>query len=84
MMTEKLHLMVFGAHAADAEIMAGATAAKYAKAGHKVTFVHVTLGEAGHKTLSCEEYAAQKGTRCEEQRRPLGLTLSSCPTEMPS
>jgi len=79
MMTEKLHLMVFGAHAADAEIMAGATAAKYAKAGHKVTFVHVTLGEAGHKTLSCEEYAAQKRDEVRRAAEAIGANAIVMP-----
>ena len=71
-MTDRLHLMIFGAHAADGEIMAGATAAKYAKAGHKVTFVHVTLGEAGHKTLSCDEYAAQKREEAHRAAKAIG------------
>lgn len=78
-MTERLHLMVFGAHAADAEIMAGATAAKYAKAGHKVTFVHVTLGEAGHRTLRSSEYAVQKQGEAQRAAEAIGANVIIMP-----
>lgn len=58
-MTQKGHLMVIGAHAMDAECMAGAVAAKYASQGHRVTLVHLTRGERGHPSKSPEEFAAQ-------------------------
>lgn len=53
-------IMVVGAHAADAEIMAGATILKHVAAGWRAAIVHVTLGEKGHRTLSPDEYAAVK------------------------
>ena len=56
---EKQHIMVIGAHAGDAENMAGAVVIKHTQAGHSATIVHMTLGEAGHKTLSPAEYAEQ-------------------------
>ncbi len=61
-MTEKKKhkIMVVGAHAGDAEIMAGAIVAKYTQAGHEAVMVHMTPGEKGHHTLSPEEYAKQK------------------------
>lgn len=60
-MTKTKHkLMVVGAHAGDAEIMAGALVAKYTTAGHAAVLVHLTPGEKGHKTLSPEDYARQK------------------------
>lgn len=60
-MTEKKHLMIFGAHCGDGELQAGAIAAKYAKAGHKVTFLSLTAGEKGNPPhLSVEEYRVQK------------------------
>ncbi len=59
-MTAKHKIMVVGAHAGDAEIMAGAVVAKYTQQGHEAVLVHLTPGEKGHKTLSPEEYAKQK------------------------
>lgn len=45
---EKLNVIVIGAHPDDADIRAGGTAIKYAKAGHNVLFVSLTNGDAGH------------------------------------
>lgn len=59
-MTAKHKIMVVGAHAGDAEIMAGAVVAKYTSQGHEAVLVHLTPGEKGHKTLTPEEYAQQK------------------------
>ena len=59
-MAEKLHIVYFGAHIGDAEITCGHVLAKYARAGHKATIVHVTPGEKGHPTLSPQEYEKQK------------------------
>src|SRR4051812_47273730 len=44
----KLRIIVFGAHPDDAELKAGGTAAKWAKAGHAVKMVSVTNGDIGH------------------------------------
>ena len=52
-------IMVIGAHAGDAEVMAGATVLKHTRAGHQAVIVHMTLGEAGHPTLSPAVYAEQ-------------------------
>lgn len=56
----KHKIMVVGAHAGDAEIMAGAVVAKYTNAGHEAVLVHLTPGEKGHRTMSPEDYAEQK------------------------
>src|SRR5262249_54289512 len=53
-------IMVVGAHAADAEIMGGATVLKHVDAGWRAVLVHMTPGEKGHRTLSAEEYARIK------------------------
>lgn len=45
-----------GAHSLDAELMGGLELIQHAKKGAHCTFVHVTRGERGHKTLSEEEY----------------------------
>ena len=66
------HLVLVGAHAADMEFTAGAVAAKYTAAGHRATFLHLTLGERGHRTLSAEAYAEQKQAEASEAARVLG------------
>lgn len=63
---------IFGAHAFDAEVMAGGVAALAAAEGADVTLVHMTLGEKGHRHLSPEQYAQQKRAEAERAARVLG------------
>ncbi|WP_274365705.1 PIG-L deacetylase family protein [Paenibacillus thermotolerans] len=60
MANDKKHILAIGAHAADQELTAGATIAKYTQEGHKATFLHLTPGEKGHPRLTPEEYKKQK------------------------
>lgn len=66
------HILFIGAHAADMEFTAGALAAKFTRAGHKATFLALTLGEKGHRSLSPAEYAEQKQREATECARLLG------------
>ncbi|WP_417897638.1 PIG-L deacetylase family protein [Bacillus haimaensis] len=69
-----MNLVVLGAHCGDAEIQAGAIAHKYAKAGHRVTFVHLTAGEKGNPPgSSIEEYREQKIRESEKSAAVLGV-----------
>jgi N-acetylglucosamine malate deacetylase 1 len=73
MVSNKIHLMVVGAHCGDAEIQAGAIAHKYAKAGHEVTFLHLTAGEKGTPAgLTVEAYRDQKVREAEKAAAVLG------------
>jgi LmbE family N-acetylglucosaminyl deacetylase len=47
-MEKKLNIIVFGAHPDDCDNKIGGTAALFAEMGHKVKFVSVTNGDAGH------------------------------------
>lgn len=68
-----MHLMVVGAHCGDAEIQAGAIAHKYAKAGHEVTFLHLTAGEKGTPPgITVESYREQKIKEAEKAAAILG------------
>jgi LmbE family N-acetylglucosaminyl deacetylase len=67
-------IMVVGAHAGDAENMAGAVVLKHTRAGQPATVVHMTLGEAGHPTLSSEVYAEQRKREVQESARLMGAT----------
>jgi len=67
----KIHLMIIGAHCGDGEIQAGAIAHKYAKAGHEVTFLHLTAGEKGTPAgQTVEDYRLQK---IEEAKRAAAI-----------
>ena len=69
-----MNLVVVGAHCGDAEIQAGAIAHKYAKAGHEVTFVHLTAGEKGNPAdISVEDYREQKIRESEKVAEILGV-----------
>ncbi len=68
----KPKLMVIGAHAGDAENMAGAMVLKHTQAGHSATIVHLTLGEAGHKILLPAEYALQRKAEVKDSARLMG------------
>ncbi|WP_297794500.1 PIG-L family deacetylase [uncultured Eudoraea sp.] len=46
--TDPINVIVFGAHPDDCDIDAGGTAILLAKMGHKVKFVSLTNGDAGH------------------------------------
>ena len=49
--TPKLRIIAIGAHPDDCDIQFGGTAAKLARAGHRVKFLSVTNGDAGHQTI---------------------------------
>ncbi|RWM16621.1 MAG: LmbE-like protein, partial [Mesorhizobium sp.] len=53
-------ILVVGAHAFDAEVIAGPLAAAAAKGGVQVTFLHLSMGEQGHPCLIPEHYSGQK------------------------
>lgn len=64
--------MVIGAHAGDAENMAGAIVLKHTRAGKRATVVHMTLGEAGHPSLPPEIYARQRQREVHESALRMG------------
>ena len=72
-------IMVVGAHAADAEIMGGATVLKHVNAGWRAVLVHMTPGEKGHRTLSPDEYAKVKAREAEAAARALGAECVMLP-----
>jgi len=49
---EKLRILVIGAHPDDCEWLAGGTAALYTRLGHRVKFVSLTNGDAGHHEMA--------------------------------
>jgi LmbE family N-acetylglucosaminyl deacetylase len=69
----KLNIIAFGAHPDDCDIRAGGTAAKWAAAGHKVRFVSVTNGDAGHQTEGGGALAARRRAEAQEAGKRIGV-----------
>ncbi len=87
-MTDVQRVVSVGAHSLDAELLGGLMLQRYADRGAKCTFLHITRGERGHKTLTEEEYAVQlleenklvaSGMGCDSKW--IGYTSSNLPTE---
>ena len=81
-------ILVVGAHAFDAEVIAGPLAAVAVKRGATVTFLHLTMGEQGHPCLipahSCaqtEEVAGRAAARLGGERRSLGRRDAFLPSD---
>ncbi|TME88730.1 MAG: PIG-L family deacetylase [Chloroflexi bacterium] len=72
-------IMVVGAHAADAEIMGGATVLKHVAAAWRAVLVHMTPGEKGHGSLSPDEYARIKVEEAHHAARILGADCVMLP-----
>lgn len=72
-------IMVIGAHAGDAEVMAGATVLKHTRARHQAVIVHMTLGEAGHPTLPPQVYAEQRRQEVQASAQLMGASVVTFP-----
>src|SRR5579872_5771518 len=62
----RLKIVVAGGHPDDPESGCGGTIARYADAGHDVTILYLTRGEAGIKGKSHEEAAAIRSAECQK------------------
>jgi LmbE family N-acetylglucosaminyl deacetylase len=62
---KKLHIICIGAHPGDPEFGCGGTMAKYSEAGHRVTFLYLTRGEASDPNKSYSEMAALRTKEAE-------------------
>ncbi len=69
----KLNIIAFGAHQDDCDQRAGGTAAKFAALGHRVRFVSVTNGDAGHQTEGGGALAARRRAEAGEAGRRIGV-----------
>src|SRR5438876_1056864 len=69
----KLNIIAFGAHPDDCDQRAGGTAAKYAVLGHRVRFVAVTNGDAGHQTEGGGALAARRRAEARDAGRRIGI-----------
>ena len=71
--TEKLNIIVFGAHPDDCDMDAGGTALLFASMGHNVKFVSLTNGDAGHYSYGKEKLASIRLAEAKEAGRRFGV-----------
>ena len=72
--TEKLHVVVIGAHPDDADLLAGGTAIRLSRLGHEVLFVSLTNGDAGHYSTGGGALAKIRRAEAEEAGKRFGVT----------
>lgn len=70
---EQLNIIVFGAHPDDCDNKMGGTAALFAQMGHRVKFVSVTNGDAGHYEKGGGNLAKIRRKEAQEAGRRLGI-----------
>ncbi len=61
-----MNIVCFGAHPDDAEVFAGGTAVKWARAGHRVLMAALTNGDVGHHEISGGTLAARRTAEARE------------------
>ncbi len=68
-----MDIVCMGAHPDDAEFHAGATLAKWAAAGHRVTVVSLTNGNAGHHEMPPDQLARRRAEEVEASSAVAGF-----------
>jgi len=68
-----LNIIAFGAHPDDCDGRAAGTGAKWAALGHKVRFVSVTNGDAGHQSEGGGALAKRRRAEAREAGRRIGV-----------
>ena len=68
-----LNIVVFGAHPDDCDLDAGGTALLFSALGHRVKFVSLTNGDAGHYSLGQKELEAIRRKEAEEAGKRFGV-----------
>ncbi len=70
---EKLTILAIGAHPDDCDIKFGGTAIKYLEAGHRVVYLSLTNGDAGHHEISGQELADRRRKEADEVAKLIGV-----------
>ena len=73
MNTESIGVMVIGAHPDDCDIKAGGVAALYKQNGHRVKFVSVTNGDAGHHQMGGAPLAQRRNNEAQAAADIIGI-----------
>lgn len=69
----EMRIIVIGAHPDDCDIGFAGSAAKLVAAGHKVKFISVTNGDAGHQSMGGGALAKRRRAEAQESGRRLGI-----------
>jgi N-acetylglucosamine malate deacetylase 1 len=69
----KLHIIAFGAHPDDCELVAGGAAAKWSALGHKFKCVSVTNGDIGHSVIAGGPLALRRRAESRRAAQILGI-----------
>ena len=69
----KLNIIVIGAHPDDCDVVAGGTAILYSKLGHRVKFVSMTNGDAGHQSMGGGVLAKRRMLEAQEAGKRFGV-----------
>lgn len=70
----KINVVVIGAHPDDADVDVGGTAYQFAQMGHKVLFVSLTNGDAGHYSKGGGALAKIRMAEAQEAGKRIGVT----------
>jgi len=71
--SEPVRVIAFGAHPDDCDLKAGGLAAKFTALGHKVKFVSLTNGDAGHQSQGGGQLAMRRRAEAQEAARRIGI-----------
>ena len=72
-LSAEIRVIVIGAHPDDCDIGAAGLAAKMTQLGHKVKFLSVTNGDAGHQTMGGGVLAKRRRAEAQESARRTGI-----------
>jgi LmbE family N-acetylglucosaminyl deacetylase len=72
--SEPLRIIMIGAHPDDCDMDGGGTAILFSKMGHKVKFVSVTNGDAGHQSMKGKALARRRFAEAQEAGKRFGVT----------
>jgi len=72
--TRTLNIIAFGAHPDDCDAKFGGTAALYVKMGHKVKFVSLTNGDAGHQNMGGGALGKRRRAEAQNAGKILGVS----------
>lgn len=72
-MSKQLNILVFGAHPDDCDIKTGGVAALYVQQGHRVKFVSVTNGDAGHHEMGGGPLARRRYAEAQAAADVIGI-----------
>ena len=71
---DALNIIVIGGHPDDADLLTGGTAIKFSQLGHKVLFVSVTNGDAGHFNTGGGALAKIRRNEAQEAGKRFGVS----------